>query len=61
MSPSYFSGTGAYILYVSSNGNLSDYRVSYTRGVRPVINLSASVTVTGSGTTTDPYVVEGAA
>ena len=28
--------------------------------IRPVINLSADVTLTGTGTMSDPYVVEGA-
>ena len=29
-------------------------------GVRPVINLDASVTLSGTGTSTDPYTVVGA-
>ena len=29
-------------------------------GIRPVINLKGDLTITGSGTTTDPYKVEGA-
>ena len=39
-----------------SNGH---YYVSDTNNVvRPVINLNSDVTVTGSGTQSDPYVVE---
>ena len=33
------------------------YFVNYAFGVRPVINLRADVTLTGSGTTSDPYLV----
>lgn len=35
-------------------------RTDYYQGVRPVINLASDVKVTGSGTSTDPYVVVGA-
>ncbi len=45
------------------NGNLSDRRlngrsVNGMGNVRPVINLKADVTVTGSGTKGDPYVIK---
>ena len=46
--------------YVFSGGLLSYWSVTDTLGVRPVINLKADVILTGSGTTSDPYVVEGA-
>ena len=60
MSPySYFSGI-AYVFTVWSGGDLGSYGVHSPIGVRPVINLSADVTLTGSGTMDDPYVVEGA-
>ena len=58
MSPSYFASTGfASVFFVSSGGNLDYSGVNGTLGVRPVLNLSADVTLTGSGTQTDPYVV----
>ena len=58
MSPSYFVSNGsAYVFLVWSSGNLNDWYVYNAYGVRPVINLSADVTLTGSGTATDPYVV----
>ena len=62
MSPSYFYSWGnvAYLFYVDTNGTLTYSSSSGTLGVRPVINLKADVTITGSGTTTDPYKVEGA-
>ena len=50
----------ARIIYISDfiGGDASsDFESS---GVRPVINLRADVTLTGSGTTSDPYRVEGA-
>ncbi len=60
MSPYRFSSAGAaYAFYVDSDSggiiNLSG--VNNTYGVRPVINLSSNVTVTGSGTIADPYIV----
>ena len=50
----------ANVFAIWSNGNLNRDAVDRTWGVRPVINLKADVTITGSGTTTDPYKVEGA-
>ena len=57
MSPRYFSGSNARVFAVNSDGILIDWLVGYALGVRPVINLSADVKVTGSGTTGDPFVV----
>ena len=59
MSPNYATSSGnAFVFYVYSSGELSIGTVEFTTpGVRPVINLSADVKLTGSGTTTDPYVV----
>ena len=52
------SSSSAYVSPVFSNGNLGNYNVGRAAaGVRPVINLKADVTLTGSGTQTDPYVV----
>ena len=60
MSPSFYSSYG-YMFVVDFDGLLNNLRyVNYSFGVRPVINLRSDVTLTGSGTTTDPYVVEGA-
>ena len=63
MSPWLKSSTGyACIFAVYSTGRMMNGRTRLdTYGVRPVINLRADVTLTGSGTSTDPYVVEGAA
>ena len=60
MSPSYFRGSCAFVLIASSTGYLNTGDVNTTRGVHPVINLRADVTLSGTGTSSDPYVVEGA-
>ena len=64
MSPHYFdvgsNGSYAYVFTVWSSGSLSNSWVNYSRGVRPILNLDAYVTLTGTGTMDDPYVVEGA-
>ena len=59
MSPSGFTSTGtARVFCVISTGNLSSHHVAYARGVRPVLNLSANVTISsGNGTSETPYVV----
>ena len=58
MSPSNFHTNGtAYVYYVNGNGSLNDDSVPTLINVRPVINLSPDVTITGSGTSTDPYTV----
>ena len=57
MSPSNYYGY-AYVFYVSSTGNLYTFDVDWTDyGVRPVLNLSADITLTGEGTQSNPYVV----
>ena len=58
MSPSYFSGR-ANVIIVYSEGSITWHTngVAYNIGMRPVINLRADVTITGSGTISDPYVV----
>ena len=59
MSPSGFSGGYANMFYAHMDGNLFyAYSVDYSFGVRPVINLKADLTITGSGTSTDPYIVQ---
>ena len=59
MSPSEFIAPWgeAHVFPVSSNGWLGGNSVHNTMGVRPVINLSSDVQITGSGTSTDPYTV----
>ena len=57
MSPYSFYGSYASVFRVYSDGSLGGSYVYDSRGVRPVINLSADVKVTGSGTSSDPFVV----
>ena len=57
MSPYYFSGSDASVFRVDSDGWLYSNGVNNTRGVRPVINISRDVTITGSGTISNPYIV----
>ena len=58
MSPSNFNMNGNASIYsLSPSGNLYGTRID---GVRPVINLRADVTLTGNGTSSNPYTVEGA-
>ncbi len=58
MSPYRFSGSDAYVFAVFSSGYLDHWRVSGATGVRPVLNLSADVTISGgNGTSETPYVV----
>ena len=56
MTPSVFNGT-ANNFALNRMSSLIANSVSGSFGVRPVINLKADVTITGSGTSTDPYVV----
>lgn len=60
MSPYSYQSAGVYarVFFVNSNGKLYfDGIVTYARGIRPVINLRSDIQLTGSGTTTDPFVV----
>ena len=60
MSPSWCDDGSAGVFPVASYGYLSDVLVNNSYGVRPVINLKANVSLTGSGTTSDPFKVVGA-
>ena len=55
MSP-YNYNNGARVFLVNDDGYFN-YRVFNAYGVRPVINIRSDVEITGSGTTTDPFVV----
>ena len=57
MSPHCFNGSWANVFNVNSGGNLYGNLVSYSFGVRPVINLKADVRIEGEGTATQPYQV----
>ncbi len=59
MSPSYFTGNAAVVWYVCYDGNLGGHYVSSDYGVRPVVSLKSDVELTGSGLSTDPFIVTG--
>ena len=59
MTPSSYTGN-AYTFTVGLNGALLAPYVASTHGVRPVINIRSDVSLTGSGTTSDPFKVVGA-
>ena len=45
------------VFHVGASGDLGDSNSYDARGLRPVINLRADVTITGDGTKEDPYTV----
>ena len=58
MSPYRFSNGYARVFYVRSDGSVGNNYVDWAvPGVRPVINLRGDLSVTGTGTSTDPYEV----
>ena len=56
MSPFFAGHTHMFVIW--SEGSFTNDNTFSTRGVRPVINLRADVTLSGTGTSTDPYVVQ---
>ena len=58
MSPYYFSDSVPVVFVVSYDGYINYNSVNDTYAIRPVISLKSSVTLTGSGTQTDPWVVQ---
>ena len=56
----YIDSYGALVFNVDSNGYLSSTIVDFVYGVRPVINIRANVSLTGSGITSDPFKIVGA-
>ena len=43
--------------YVYSNGNINYYIVTNSGGVRPAVDIPSGATMTGSGTSAQPYVI----
>ena len=54
---SYGYSGDARVFAMNDNGSFRNGRANDTYGVRPVINLRSDVQLTGSGTTSDPFVV----
>ncbi len=55
ISPYYFDGTYAVISNVHLDGGINYNRADNGKSIRPVINLKADVSITGSGTIDSPY------
>ena len=60
MTPYWYDSSYARVFIVNSNGDLGRWDVDAMGFVRPVINIRANVSLTGSGTTSDPFKVVGA-
>lgn len=58
MTPSTFEYNVSNIFTVNNDGMLSTQATTTSFGIRPVINLLSTVTVTGTGTAEDPYVLD---
>ena len=58
MSPSGFSGTYASTWYLYGDGRVGgNYYTSNATLLRPVINLKSDTPTSGSGTSTDPFII----
>ena len=58
LSPNYFSGGSASVWGVSGSfGSFDNLGVRNARGVRPSISLKSTTSVTGEGTSDNPYKV----
>ena len=47
----------ASVFTVNIVGGFDDEATNYNYGLRPVINIRSDVTITGSGTMSDPYII----
>jgi len=56
--PAEFYYNNAYMFIVNNTGAIGTGKVIDEYGIRPVINLIADVTVSGSGTINDPYTID---
>ena len=57
MSPAGFTGWYSSVWFVYTAGRINYSDVKVTRRLRPVLNLNADTLVTGTGTSSDPFVV----
>lgn len=56
--PAEYYNYHAYMFSVGANGSIAITPTDGNIGIRPVINLSSTVTVSGSGTENDPYTID---
>mgnify|MGYP004592349337 CR=1 FL=1 len=47
----------SHVFFVNASGGIDDAATSNNGDIRPVINIRSDVTITGSGTKNDPYIV----
>ena len=59
MTPYYYYSSNAMMFDVNVQSALYNANTNTTLGIRPVINLRADVSLSGSGTTSDPFKVVG--
>lgn len=57
MSPAGFGYSNSYVWFVYDSGRINIDSVIEIRTVRPVLNLNANTRATGSGTSSDPYII----
>ena len=57
MSPTGFTGLFSGVWLVGTAGDIGGISVSDAYVVRPVLNIKADATATGTGTSSDPYVI----
>ena len=55
MSPAEYYNYRAYILYVTNTGSLATTETTSQIGIRPVLNIESTVSVSGNGTKENPY------
>ncbi len=58
MTPVEYYNYHAYVYFVNENGALLTTETNSVRGIRPVINIDSTVSVTGKGTKDNPYQID---
>lgn len=58
MTPATFTNNVASVFSVNNDGSLSTQTTNTVFGIRPVINILSTVTVSGSGSIEDPYTID---
>lgn len=58
MTPSEYYNYISYVFTVNTSGMLTSTPTNYSLGVRPVINIIPNVTVSGTGTMDNPYIID---
>lgn len=58
MSPSHHEQSKMFILMVNNNGAITSTYTNSNSGIRPTINIDGTVSVSGTGTIDNPYIIE---